>query len=909
MGSGRVPSWVGLVAWLMLLGVASVAAAQPLRRMAELSDPWGGISLPTEGEMPPPALVPPRTAYQPPPPRDPADDMTRPLGTAIPVPQSKARIITYGPRYGPPPDVEGTDLPDGSKRSLITGGVVFNIASLDGTERTEFATDHAVVWIRNAGGRADINGLITEGGGKNAVEVYMAGNVIIRTTQAGKGKPITQTLRAQEVYYDTDSNKAIAIQAALELAIPQVPDALHITGEEVRRLDLENWEILQGSANASKLPSDPGLRLDSQRFTLSQRQVVRRNIFGIPFRDVRTGEPVEYLEQIVTGENVVTRLAGVPIFYWPRLRLDATDPLGPLEGFNFGVNRQFGTQFGTTWDIYELLALRPPPNHKWRLNLDYLTKRGPAAGTDYLYRVPGEFPDDPPLGQGLIRLYGIVDNGFDLLGGPRGIDPMPPNTRGRALWRHQQEILDGLYFQGQLGLLSDKNFLEQYYKNEFDLGPNQETFAYLAWQQRTYGASLLAQQRIGQQWQPQTNWLPRIDGHLIGQTFLDDWFVYSARVHAAYAQLRPAEYNPYSLLPTDQRTDTGRFGLWQELSVPLPLGPLKFTPYGILDLTEYTRDLNGNTIGRIVGGGGARASLPFSRLYQDVNSELLNLRGLYHKAILGANYRYLQSNVPYTQLPYLDRLTNDSIDQSWRYITPLQSLLVPGPDGLALQNAAGLSVFNPQQYAIRRLVENRIDTVDDINVLQLDLRQRFQTKRGYPGMEHTVDVLTVDVSASYFPEASRDNFGNPFAFLEYATLWNLGDRTAIVANGWFEPYENGSRYWNAGIHLNRTDRTNFFVGYRQTDPLNSKAVTASVAYQLSQRYFVSMGASYDFGIQAALSNSFSLTRTGTDLTVTLGFTYTAFVNNFGFQFLIVPNLAANYGRSVAPLTGQALGRR
>ena len=451
-----------------------------------------------------------------------------------------------------------------------------------------------------------------------------------------------------------------------------------------------------------------------------------------------------------------------------------------------------------------------------------------------------------------------------------------------------------MYFQGQLGLLSDKNFLEQYYKNEFDMGPNQETFAYLTWQRRNFGASALAEDRVTRQWVTETNWLPQVKGNLIGQTFLDDLFVYSARGQAGYAQLKPTEDPPYALLSTDQKPDnTGRFDLWQELSVPFALGPVKIAPYGVLDLTEYTSDVNGNEIGRIYGAGGARASLPFSRLYDDVASELLNVRGLYHKIVFGANYRYARTNVPYTQLPLLDRLNDDATDQAWRNITPMQPTYVPGPNGLLLANAPGISPFNPQQYAIRRVVEDSTDTLDNINVLQADVRQRFQTKRGYPGMEHTVDVLTFDVSASYFPDASRDNFGHPFSFLEYAATWNVGDRTALVSNGWFEPYDGGSRYWNAGVYLNRTDRTNIYLGYRQTDPLNSKAVSLNLGYQLSHRYYLTVGSAYDFGLQAALSNTLLLTRTGTDLTVSMGFTYTAFVNSFGFQFMVVPNLASD----------------
>jgi hypothetical protein len=69
-------------------------------------------------------------------------------------------------------------------------------------------------------------------------------------------------------------------------------------------------------------------------------------------------------------------------------------------------------------------------------------------------------------------------------------------------------------------------------------------------------------------------------------------------------------------------------------------------------------------------------------------------------------------------------------------------------------------------------------------------------------------------------------------------------------------------------------------------------VTGTVGYQMSRRYYLNTGVSYDFGIQQALTNSFTLTRTGSDMTVSLGFTYNALVNNFGVQFLIVPNVVA-----------------
>src|SRR5207237_5818979 len=134
-------------------------------------------------------------------------------------------------------------------------------------------------------------------------------------------------------------------------------------------------------------------------------------------------------------------------------------------------------------------------------------------------------------------------------------------------------------------------------------------------------------------------------------------------------------------------------------------------------------------------------------------------------------------------LPQLDRLNDDATDQALRDIRPLQPVFNPDK-GLFL---ALSPLFDPQLYAIRRLVDNRIDTLDSIQVVQLDVRQRLQTKRGFPGQEHIVDWMTLDLSASVFPESKRDNFNNTLGFLEYDYLWNIGDRTALTSTGWIDP--------------------------------------------------------------------------------------------------------------------------
>ena len=160
-----------------------------------------------------------------------------------------------------------------------------------------------------------------------------------------------------------------------------------------------------------------------------------------------------------------------------------------------------------------------------------------------------------------------------------------------------------------MSLLSDHNFLEQYYQHEFDNGLNQETFLYVkqqnehwAWTHpgRAAPARLGHRDRVAaarRRLPPRPEVLRPVHVQRPRQR----------RLRPAAAR-RGARRSPTS--PTDAATDTGRFDLFQELSLPFSAGPVKLVPYGVLDLTYYTQDLTGDDQGRIYGGGGLRASMP-----------------------------------------------------------------------------------------------------------------------------------------------------------------------------------------------------------------------------------------------------------------------------------------------------------
>jgi hypothetical protein len=860
------------------------------------------------------------------------------------------------PRTGSRFDIKMEPGSDGKQVIIVTGGAILNVRNVPGIGFLDIEADRIVIWTRSGDPQRLMNNLQTaQGETTTDLEFYMSGHVEIRQQPTGIVRE-QKTLQADEIYYDVNRNVAVALKARLELRydIPALRNAqgtvepLIVAGNELFQLGPTTFEVTSAEVFSSKLPSDPGLKVLVAQATLEERRTPMTTLFGRPVLDRKTGEPVIKEESIVTARNTLFELENVPIFYLPYVVTDAREPLGPLRDFSFGFNRIFGVQTGLTLDGYKLFGLLPYQGTSWRLNLDYMSYRGPGLGSSFDYggnlgtpppeppvldpyadRLP---PPRPPRYEGYIRLYGIHDRNFDWLGGLQREnldDFIPPGFRGRALWR--QEFTDlpyGFMVQSQVSLLSDRNFLEQYFKREFDTAPNQDTYVYVKQQQDNWAWYGLVEPRLNA-WVTQTEWLPRFDGYLLGQDLFER-FTYNAWASASYAQLRltndpplalflmptPPPYTPFPS-PTDQNDSTGRAFLWQELSLPLQAGPLKVTPYVKGVAAAYNNDLDGQSSGRLWGGGGVRGSIPFTRLYPDVQSELFNLNGINHKIVLSYNYFYASANEPHTKYPQLDRLNDENVDQSLRDIKPWQPVFNPG-NGLFLVTS---QLFDPQIVALRRLVDNRIDTLDTIEVAQFDLRQRWQTKRGYPGAEHIIDYIILDTGFSYYPAESRDNFGKPFGNITYNFLWNIGDRTAIESTGWLDAFDyvvpNGSATGGPlsgtgpyvvtfGAFFNRPDRTNFYIGYRQIEPLQSRAVTAQISYTFSPKYAMMIMGTYDFGIQSTMGSSILFTRIGTDLTVSVGVTYNALQNTYGALFEIVPNLVpAN--RRVGPVGASSAG--
>ncbi len=157
--------------------------------------------------------------------------------------------------------------PNGETIVVVTGGVILQAG--DGRTFVDIEADRLVFWTR--GNFQDtLNGLRQTGGNQNnqpPEEFYLSGNVELRNQSPKEARLI----RADEVYYNTARNVSIALNAKMEIREVGVADPVHINSPEIDQLNAELYKLKETDLNASKLPSDPGIKVT---FTTSQVETV-----------------------------------------------------------------------------------------------------------------------------------------------------------------------------------------------------------------------------------------------------------------------------------------------------------------------------------------------------------------------------------------------------------------------------------------------------------------------------------------------------------------------------------------------------------------------------------------------------------------------------------------------------------
>jgi hypothetical protein len=803
---------------------------------------------------------------------------------------TSGRRLLIGPRGTVRPQLDLIQSPDGSESvAVITSGVhivvegIGAVSELGGFDpgRIELETDRAVVWTSSANQFFAMGDNVLDE--NTPLEFFLDGNIVFRQGD--------RVIYAKRMYYNVTTKQGVILGAEMLTPVPEYQGLLRLKADVIQQVGEQNFEVYGGAFTSSRM-GVPRYWIQSERFSVTDdpRPLVDRRT-GQTVIDPQTGEAAVDHVMTARSRNNFVYAGGVPVFYWPFIGTDLESPSYYIRKATVRNDRIFGTQALIDLDLYQLLGIADPPDGtQWTLSTDLLSKRGAALGTDFRYNRE-DFLGIPGQVGGIFDAWGLKDEGLDNLGFDRRALLPESDFRGRVFWNHRQELGDGLQFTGEVGFISDRNFLEQYFERDWDTFKDQSTALELKkyWDNQTLG--VMGSVRLNDFFM-QTEWLPKVDHYVLGEPLLFDWINWSAHTNVGYAHLRtastplnPEEQAVFDPLPYEVDSEGLRAATRHEVSAPLDLGPFRITPYVLGEAAHWGEDLNGDDIDRLYGQGGVRMSLPFSSIDPDAQSELFNVNGLAHTVIFNADAFYADANKDVTDLPLYDQIDDDAQEHFRRR---LKFLTFGLPAGTPVPPE-----FDERFFAVRSNLQGNVtgptEIAEDLEMVRLGVNQRWQTKRGLPGRERIIDWITLDAGVSYFPDPDRDNFGEEIGMANYDFRWHVGDRVTLLSDGFADVFTDGLKTVSVGGLITRPENGEFYLGYRQIEgPISSQIVTAAVGYRMTEKWAAHASTSIDFGETGNIGQNFVLTRVGESLLMSIGMNVDSSRNNVGFTFNLEP---------------------
>ncbi len=770
---------------------------------------------------------------------------------------------------------------------LIEGVRIENVPDFGALDlgRIELEADNLVAWTAYLPS-LNVPGGAPQGwpGGTLPLELYLEGNIVFR-----QGRRV---IYADRLYYNVQAERGIVLRAEMLTPVKDYEGLLRLKADILQQIDRHQFAAFGAAVTSSRI-GYPRYWVQSEQVTFRDEQRPRLDpITGSPQRDPVTGEVDVDHSLLATSRNNFLYVGGVPVFAWPLLATDLRKPTFYVDNLRIRNDDIFGTQVLVDLDAYQLLGIQQPwEGTDWTISTDVLSERGPALGTTFRYDRQDSFGHPSAVG-GTLDLWGIFDDGVDNLGFDRRALIPEEEFRGRVLWRHRQQLPYDLQLTAELGLISDRNFLEQYFESEWDQLKDQTTGVELKQYRGNHVWNVTSDVRLNDFF-TQTEWLPRLDHFLYGHSLFGDRLTWNAHTTVGYAHLRPAvaPFNPldaakFDPLAWEQDREGLRAITRQEISWPLQLGPAKVVPYALGEVGFWGESLDGSELTRLYGQAGLRASLPLVRVDPTVSDSLFNLNGLAHKLVFEADIFYADASRDLTRLPLYDPLDDDSIEFFRRRFFFDTFSGVPGGDvPLA---------FDERTFAVRSnlatwVTSPSLEIAEDLVAGRLAIRQRWQTKRGLPNRERIVDWIVWDVGATLFPDPNRDNFGEPIGLIDYDFRWHVGDRVALLSDGFFDTFADGLRTVSAATLWSRPGVGQLYLGYRSIEgPISSNIISGSVAYRMSEKWILTAGTSFDFGPTGNIGQSIALTRIGESALVRLGVNVDNSRNNVGVVFAIEP---------------------
>ncbi|MDA7977495.1 MAG: organic solvent tolerance protein OstA [Pirellulales bacterium] len=792
------------------------------------------------------------------------------------LPSGSRRIRAY-PRSSTPVQASYFLSPDGRERiGTIDSGVNVIIEGDDRFGTVDVSADRVVVWTSE---NLSLDGSEAQDADQ-PLELYLEGNVVFRQGE--------RVMHAQRMYYDARREIGTIVAAEILTPLESYEGLIRLKADVVQQISRDRFVATNSFVTTSRL-GDPSYRLSSGTVYFEDKQKPAVDpLTGIPVIDPLTGEQAIDHDRSATSLNNFIFLEETPIGYWPIFAANLERPTYYLRRISFANDNIFGTQILTDWDPYQILGIEnPPPGTDWDFSLDWLSERGFGHGTRFSYQGMNLL-NVPSTYAGLVDFWGIEDRGLDTLGQDRGGLTPEKNYRFRLFGRQRLSLPGDLTLSTELGWISDRNFLEQYFESEWDTFKDLSTGGELKKIIDNSVWSLSGDVQLNsfftqtQGAEAQHTWL--------GESLFSDRITWYENTKIGYRDIEvattpedPVDASKFMLLPWEVDNEGLRFATRHELDMPLQAGPAKVVPYVMGEFAHWDEDVFGDQLDRLYGKLGVRASLPIWSVNPGVENDLFNVHGLAHKVVFELDGSVADANEDIFDLPLYDPLQDDAQEHFLRraQFNTFGGMPIPAK-------------FDDRVYALRSglgdwVTSPSTEIVDDLATVRMGVHQRWQTRRGFPGRRRTLDWIVLDSDITLFPDADRDNFGQEFGLASYGFRWHVGDRLVLTSDGMADMFGDGMRIVRVGGQLSRPPRGSVFVNFSSLEgPISSQLLSFSYNYRMSPKWISSLTTSFDFGEDVNLGQNVAVTRIGESFLVTFGFSVDATRDNVGVTLAIEP---------------------
>ncbi len=713
-------------------------------------------------------------------------------------------------------------------------------------------------------------------------EVYLEGNIVFNVGR--------RTIYADRMYYDATYHRGTILRAEFLTPTRSYEGLVRLKADVMQQLDDNRFQAFGAAVTGSRI-GVPRYWLQSDRVSVDG--VENYDIdpdSGAVNVDPQTGQPLVNEEYFAESRGNRVYVGTVPLFYWPSIRTSLEDPNFYLKSLKVGSDRIFGTQVRARLDLYQLFGSgKKIPGTQWIGAVDYLSDRGVGLGTDYEYHLNSLF-GLPGKVDGFYRSWFIRDGGLDTLGRDRARLAPEKDLRGFIFLNHRQQLTPDFELKAEVGYIRDRNFLEQYYQQDWDWRKDYTTGFLLERRFGNQSLDLWTQLRMNDFF-TQTNWLPRADHFVLGQSWWGDLFVYHAHSQIGYASFLPADapLNPRDLAKfdplaweTSRATEFARAPGTKLIcrSKQVRLNSCRtFWP-----TPRIGRKISTTKICSASTGKPGSASIPFFRFDPTIHSTLFNVNGLAHKVSIDAEFAYADASQNFDRLPLYDPLDDDSQEFFRRRFAFDTFGILPGGDVPLM--------FDERDFARRYGMQGYVtsptaEVADDALYIKTGLRNRWQTKRG--GSENIIDWITFDVGATIFPYSNRDNFGDPVGLLDYDFRWFIGDRLSLLSDGFCDFFPQGLRTISLGASIQRPLVGDVYLGIRSIEgPISSNVLTTRWTYRMSDKWGVQANSMYDFGSTGNIGQRIAAVYIGESFLFQFGVNYDVSRDNVSFLFGMEP---------------------